>query len=298
MLIGLFLSLISSFLIAIYLWPKKKSKLSLHVFMVFLGLGYFLSSLLAFLILQFTGIINEQFFNPWNAVASLNGVIVMIAIVLFLIAIDNMGIAKASQFKSFQGSVGALLIMLVFAEWKTNNVYFLLIGILIMWLAALAFNARKNDGSKVETKWILISVASGLLFAVDALVKKIVLEQGLQWSQLVYVSFFTLLSSLIYAIYKEKNLKFFKKNFSKDALLVFAGGISCFVSTILGVISLNYLAGSIATTVRELSALWNVLFGIFLFKEISFKENKKRLILGFILVTISLIVLFLSKVVV
>lgn len=298
MTIGIILSLISSFLIAVYVYPKKFSKFPPHIFMFFMSVGYFVFATSIFLILQLSGVINENVLSPWLWLSALNGVNVVIASNLFITAIDKIGVAKASQFKSIQGPIGALLIMIIFSEWQNNNIYLLLAGILIMWFTALLFNVKNKDGTKVKLKWILVCLLSALIFSSNILIRKVVFEKGggLQFSQQLYVSIFVLLAAAIYALLKEKKFAFIKKTFTKDGLFAIAGGTFDFTSTILAIIALNYLPGSIATTLRELSVLWSVLFGIFVFKEISFKKHKVRLSIAFLFVVLSIFTLYLSRI--
>lgn len=57
-----------------------------------------------------------------------------------------------------------------------------------------------------------------------------------------------------------------------------------------------HLPASIAFTIVNMSGIWSVIIGVLIFKEIDFKKNFKRIMVGLILSVIAIFALLFGKI--
>lgn len=69
----------------------------------------------------------------------------------------------------------------------------------------------------------------------------------------------------MYIVFSKK----LKKRIYYDILSIYLNNFASFFSTL----AYKYIPGSIAFTIVQLNAVWTVLVGILIFKEIDFKKN-------------------------
>ena len=101
------------------------------------------------------------------------------------------------------------------------------------------------------------------------------------------------ISALVYLFIKEKNIKIIKYIKEKDNLLGIVGGVVYFFASFFSTLAYKYIPGSIAFTIVQLNAVWTVLVGILVFKEI--KKHWQRIIAGIILAIIGVIMLLIAQ---
>jgi len=101
--------------------------------------------------------------------------------------------------------------------------------------------------------------------------------------------------SYIYILLKDKNIKKLQDICLKNKILSILGGVLYYFATYFNTLSYKTLPASIAFTIINMSGLWTILIGILIFKEINFKKNYKRIMLGIILLVISIVALLFGK---
>ncbi len=65
-------------------------------------------------------------------------------------------------------------------------------------------------------------------------------------------------------------------------------------AAIFNVLAYIYLAGSIAFSIISLNSIWTILIGVFYFKEIDYKQNWLKILIGIILAALSIVCLVLA----
>ena len=97
MSLGIIISLICSAFFSLYIIPKKLSKAKPLNYMLFVGLGFTIASLISYII---NGVISGNFddlFHPAIIFPIINGINWLIGGVLFVTAIDRIGLSRSNQ---------------------------------------------------------------------------------------------------------------------------------------------------------------------------------------------------------
>ncbi len=98
MITGYICALISSLFFTAYVIPKKLSKQTPIKYSLFMGLGFFIVSIIMFIINKIT--VNnslENLANPILLLSALGGILWLIGSVFFLSAIDKIGLSRSNQ---------------------------------------------------------------------------------------------------------------------------------------------------------------------------------------------------------
>lgn len=293
---GYLFAIISSLFFTAYVVPKKVSKQTPIKYSLFMGLGFFVVSIVMYIINKMGGYHpQETLLNPILILSAFGGILWLIGSIFFLTAIDKVGLSRSNQWKNLQGPIGAVLILIFLSEFRQTKVIYIMLAIIFILISAMLFTIKNQNEKVVDKKGILYAILSALFFGINALIQKYVTNQGLVYAQQVYFSGFVLISAGIYLLGKEKNIEFLKNIKSKDNILGIVGGCIYFFASFFSTLAYQYIPGSIAFTIVQLNAVWTVLVGILVFREINFKENWKRIIAGIILAIIGVIMLLLAQ---
>jgi len=127
---------------------------------------------------------------------------------------------------------------------------------------------------------ILYALFAAACFGVTAFINKIVTNQGFIYSQLLYHSLSVVVSAaIIFIIQTRKPREIFCV--SRENLLPAMSGAMFLVGTILSMFSYTMIAGGVAWSITQLNAVWTILIGIIIFREVSFRKHRRRIITGF-----------------
>lgn len=292
MVISLIFALLSSFCFALYSVPQKLCKPNVYTFSYFIGLGYFVCSLIMYFIQVGLGN-TEPIFNLWLLVAGVAGSIWYFGQLTYMKAISNIGLSRASTWQKMQGPIASLSILFLFNEYNAENLVFIILSIVLMGVSALFFAVEdgKSDRKK-SVAGLLLALGSAFIFASNVVVRKYLTAEGLLYTQQVYSSFFIMLTAFICASIKEKNCRFAIKIDKSSSYGLLTGAIY-FVATFLMILAFDGLLGTVVSNLKQLSAIFTLIFGIFVFKEISFKQHYVRILLGFFCIILSIVCLCL-----
>jgi len=153
----------------------------------------------------------------------------------------------------------------------------------------------KNDPSgKISRKGIFYAILAAVLFGINAMLLKMGTNFGLVYSQQFVLSGTVCLWSMIYLPLKEKRFIHLKDFSVRDNLLGILGGILYCAALFFFVKSYQLLPGSVAFTIIQLNAVWTILAGIFLFHEIEFRKNWKRILAGLLCACLGVIMLLFA----
>ena len=287
---GYLFAILSSLFFTLYAIPKKIAKLKPRLYVLFMGLSCFIISVIFYLLFG----ADENLFNRWLIVSFIGGCIWFVASSLFFFLIDKIGVARSSEFKSLQGPIGSILILLRLSEFSSLNIYLLLLAIIFILLAALTLVINEEEKTKIKIKYIGLAILSALLYGFNGFVRKAVTLQGFIYTQQIFSSLGILAMAFFYILLKEKKINFIKNDGKKYLLASFSGLFYYFASYFM-LLSYKNIEGSIAFTIIQLNSIWTCIIGIFVFKEINYKKYYKRLLLGLLFAFIGLILLIVSR---
>ena len=293
---GYLFAMLSSLFFALYNVPKKWSKQKTTYYIMFMGISYFIVSLIVYIGNKILYPSTNETLIPNIALiyTALRGITWYIAMLLLLKSIDKIGFAKANQWKILQSPIGMFLILFFLQEFLVTKVVVVVLSTLLMTLSAFLITIDKGkvkDNFVKDKMGIIYAIVCAILLGLNAFVNKAVTNTGLVYAQPVYVSFFVMLSSIVYLLFKEKNIKVLSRFKEKDNYLALIGGVIYSAAAILSTLAYKYILGSIAFIIINLQSIWTLLIGIFIFKEINFKENWIRIILGIISAVIAIVLL-------
>lgn len=154
---------------------------------------------------------------------------------------------------------------------------------------------RKKEETILNKKGIIYAILSAIFFGINALIQKFVTNNGLIYAQQVYFSALVFISALVYIKFKDRSVAFMKNIKSKENILGIVGGIIYYFASFFSTLAYKYIPGSIAFTIVQLNAVWTVLVGILIFKEIDFKKNWLRIITGIVFAIIGVIMLLFAQ---
>ncbi len=296
MITGYICALISSLFFTAYVIPKKLSKQTPIKYSLFMGLGFFIVSIIMFIINKIT--VNnslENLANPILLLSALGGILWLIGSVFFLSAIDKIGLSRSNQWKNLQGPVGAILTLTFLSEFMQTKVVYIILAVIFILLSAMLFTIRKREEQILDKKGIIWAILSAIFFGINALIQKFATNNGLIYAQQVYFSASVFISALVYIWFKEKSIIFMKDIKSKQNILGIIGGITYYFASFFSTLAYKYIPGSIAFTIVQLNAVWTVLVGILMFKEIDFKKNWLRILTGMVFAIIGVIMLLFAQ---
>ena len=296
---GYIFAVISSVFSAIYVVPKKLSKQKPVTYAMIMGCGYLIAASIGYAALKSLNIIDEPLFFPRAYLACINGIVWAVASVAVLSSIDRIGLAKSNQWKSLQGPVGSLLMMVFLSEFLTANVVFLVLAIIVITLAAMMFSTREKSTGGLDKRGILYALIAAVFYGISALLSKMLTLDGLLFSQQIYQAMFIVIATAFYQLVRYRTLKPAVPGTSKmrrEIVLPLIGGVLFFGNGSFNVLAYRYLEGSIAFMMHQLNAIWLFLIGVLIFKEIDFKKHRTRLLTGLALSVAGMLLLVLAKV--
>jgi len=292
---------------------------------MWMGIAYFLGTLiLIFIIWGFGFEERENLLNPWHLLTVLRGFIWILGMAAYNIAIDKIGLTRFNQWKNIQGPVGSLLIFLVIADMSSPiKILFLFLGMTVMFCSALIFQIKTDaelgiktikDGlvvpegisaKKNKILGILFALFSGVCFGISALFNSIVSRPAFvgyrfTYAQLLYHSMSLIIFSVIvYMIIGNKQVTVkqrFKEIFAinKKTWLPFISGAMFLCATLLTIYSYRMIPNAVAWSITQLNVFWTIIIGIFIFKEVNYKQHWLRLTAGVLMSLGACVLLFFA----
>lgn len=248
-----------------YLVPFKKSRSqNLVLFQAIMALGILLSGLVVSLLFQFALTL-----NIWGL---LSGVLWAIPNALSLIAVANLGIARATPI------ISSLVILvsfswgaLVFGEMsKGLSLGFLAIGFIILGVVMVA-SSSKTENQNIK-RGLLTAMLSGLIWGSQFVPIKIgqVSPKDYFFSMTVGIFATAMVISFI------NRIKFQKRGISASLL----SGVIWAIGNLLAVFSIAAIGLAKGLPVTQLAVLVAVLWGLFYFKEVVNTRARVQVLIG------------------
>ena len=316
MVLGIVFAVLVSILFAVYAVPRKFSKQHVILYTMWMGIAYFVGTVILMAILWGLRVEEpEDLLNPWHLLTVLRGLIWLLGMAAYNLAIDKIGLTRFNQWKNVQGPVGSFLILFVLADVVGIKILWLVLGMMVMFASALMFQITTNtekenltESQKNAKEGITLALFSGICFGGTALLNSIVTRPGIvgdtfTYSQLFYHSASLVLFSVI--VYAGLGGKFngsstakqrFKNIFKVDKktwLPVMAGGMFL-LATLLTIHSYRLIPNPVAWSIMQLNVFWTVFIGLFIFKEIDYKQHWLRLSSGVFMAIVACVLLFFA----
>lgn len=294
-MIGIILALITAVFFALYIIPRKLSKLAPLQFNTLLALGFSIGSLLLYGVQTLFGN-NEGLFNKPLLLAGLAGVLWAVAIMSLVKAIDGIGLARSNQWKNLQGPVGVLLSLIVLKEAQSVNPWLAMLSGLIIFSAAVALNIQPAKRvPHVNLRGVLLALLAGVMFGTVSMISKYVTDNAGVYSQNVWLSLSILSTLLIYQIATTRKINYRVFKSKREVMLGLASGLLYVAASTFMFLSFQRIEASIAFTIIQMHFIGVVGLGIFVFKEIEVRNNEFRIALGLLLAAMGVIVLAFAR---
>jgi glucose uptake protein GlcU len=189
------------------------------------------------------------------------------------------------------------------------KVLYLLLGIAVMFISALMFQIKTDDEFEKNTKsGIALAIFSGICFGFTALLNSIVSTPAIvgdkfTFAQLLYHSVSLIVfSAIIYIIIPNKAYKSlaakqrFKNIFkvNRKSYLPFIAGAMFLIATLLTIYSYRMIPNAVAWSITQLNVFWTVFIGIFILKEVNFKQHSFRISAGVLMAIAACVLLFFA----
>lgn len=292
-MLGIIYALISSLFFSAYIIPRKLSKQSPLVFSLTMATAFALGSILIYFLLPMLHA-NEKLNSSlwWSAIA---GAVWAAAFVAFVTAVDYLGLAKSNQWKNLQGPIGVIVSLAVLKEANSANPFFTIFAALLVFASALFFTMPSEEQKQLELKkGITLALISALGFGSVAVIQKYVtMSVGIYIQQVVW-SVAIVISLALSVVYKGKTSSILTQSAADYKLSIFAG-LAYLGASFFQLLSYKYIEASIGFTLIQMNAVWTILIGIFVFKEINLKLYGKRVALGFICALGGILLLAFAK---
>lgn len=292
---GFIYAVITSLFFTAYVIPKKLSRQTPFRYSVFQGIGFFAASAAAFLISRISPSATDHINSPILLLSCLTGIIWYTGSVFLLTSIDKMGLSRSNQWKNLQGPFGALFNMLFLAEYLNTNVFFIILASALILVSAVFFNVKSSgEDLKANRSGIIFGLLAAVFFGFNSMLQKYVSSRGFMYSQLLCMSLFVMISAFVFSLFKEKNLKVVGTLFKKENLPGLSAGAIYFFASFFSTHAYRLIPGSVAFTIIQLNAVWTVLVGVLIFKEIDFRKNRLRIFAGIICAIAGVVVLLFA----
>ena len=291
---GVIFAIITSVFFALYIAPRKLSKLPAIQFNTLMAFGFTVGSSLLYFIQVILGN-NEGLFVKGILYALLAGLFWTIAIMSLVKSIDLIGLARSNQWKNLQGPIGVLLSLFFLGEAASVNPWLALTSGIAIFSAAAAFNIQNSkDVKSINRSGVMLALLAGLAFGIHSMVAKWLTDNVGVYNQLVYMSATILVLLLIVQIYQGELSKEMIK-IKREVVLGIGSGLLYVGASAFMLLSFQRLEASIAFTIIQLNFIGVVGLGIFVFKEIDVKGNEKRLLTGSLLALLGVVLLAYSR---
>lgn len=292
-MLGYIYAIISSIFFSFYIIPRKLSKLTPALFSFLMSFGFFLGTISVYFAFPSLHIGEKLSLTLlWSVLA---GVIWAISFVSFVKSIDFLGLARSNQWKNLQGPIGVLLALVVLGESSQANPFIAVIAAMFVFFSALAFTISNGRDKVIEEKTgVILALLSGVGFGTVAVIQKYVTSLAGVYTQQIVWSGTIFISLLLYLI-AQKNITNLKNHSARDVVLAFVGGLIYLGASYSQLFSYKYIAASIGFTVIQMNALWTILIGIFIFREIDLRIHYKRVVFGLLSALVGIALLAFAR---
>jgi drug/metabolite transporter (DMT)-like permease len=288
---GYILALITSLFFSIAIVPRKFSKAPATTYTLFAGFCFTLLSVISYMVM---GIRNGfgDLMNPIFLVSGLSGVVWSAGFVLFMKSIDAMGIARANQWKNFQGPMAAVIGLVFLGEHAQVGLIYVFGAVVAIFASAMLFTVNDEKVALPWKKGIGFALSAAVCFSlVPPLQRHVLTNGGGILEQQLYFGVFVFVTMAIFVLCIEQSLMVLKEIRNIDNIWGIIAGALLFIRTLLEQNTYARVPVSIAFTIIQFNAVWTALIGVMYFKEIDFKRHWVRICGGIGLAIVGVVAL-------
>ena len=170
-----------------------------------------------------------------------------------------------------------------------TRVEFVIAAVITIAISAYLFTIKKDEEKQIDKKSILLAITGACLFGINAMFQKLAVNKGLGiQTQQLYFSSFVFISAVVFILLKDHSLKELRRIKKKDNWLGILGGLLYFFASLTAITANHLIPASIAFTVIQFNAVWTILVGVLIFKEINWRRHWLRLLSGITLAIVSI----------
>jgi len=291
---GVVIAFSSSLFFALYVVPRKYSKISPIVFSFYVGFGFFLVSLISYGIQQVLGLnTSSTLIGLGIFQAILIGITWTTGLICLLSAIDHIGLASSNQWKNLQGPIGVLGSLFFLGEAARTNSFFALLSGVFIFIAAYLFTIPSLHKKAIDHIGVIYSLFAAICFGLTTVLNKFANDSiGIAMQQLIWSA--TIIVFLGIILGTKGGFKAFRAP-RRDILLGMVGGMLYWLSSFTMLASYQFIPVSVAFTIIQLNTLWVVAMGIGFFREINLSRYWRRILFGVLLSIAGVLLLALTK---
>lgn len=290
-MIGYLLAIITSICFSVYVIPKKLVKEKTTYYTMFLTFGFLITSSIMYLIFIVTGVCTEKLSLPIITILLTRGLLWFLSVYVYALAIDKIGVSRAMQYQSLKTPFGVFLTLVFLQEFLLTNFAVIIIATILTFVSAIILTIKKAPDKKIDKRGIVLAIFSAVLLATTNLLQKYVTNEGVVYSQHIFTAISSFFYATVYVVINEKSVKNALKISNRSKILAIVGGIIFYFASFFQALAYKRLPASVVTIIVQLSAIWSILIGILVFREIDFKKHWIRIIFGIALTIISILIL-------
>lgn len=290
-MIGYLLAIITSICFSVYVIPKKLVKEKTTYYTMFLTFGFLITSSIMYLIFIVTGVCTEKLSLPIITILLTRGLLWFLSVYVYALAIDKIGVSRAMQYQSLKTPFGVFLTLVFLQEFLLTNFAVIIIATILTFVSAIVLTIKKAPDKKIDKRGIVLAIFSAVLLATTNLLQKYVTNEGVVYSQHIFTALSSFFFATVYVVINEKSVKNALKISNRSKILAIVGGIIFYFASFFQALAYKRLPASVVTIIVQLSAIWSILIGILVFREIDFKKHWIRILFGMALTIISILIL-------
>jgi glucose uptake protein len=280
----------------LYMVPRKLARMSDLPFVLTMSVGVVLTTGLAGL-LSPAG--SPAVGSPARWLAFLCGPIWYLGVLFYAMSVTRMGLALSTPIKNTTAVLGALIGLLVFAEWRETQPVLTLAGSLLVVLCAVILaQTGENDcrRSCVTPAGVACALAAAVFFAAYTIPFKIAQQAGLDTLTLVaYMGLGTLAAAVVcFALFDRGWAKWRQQPLAHHTWAALAGLIWV-LAVICMAEAIKRIGLAITWPFTNLNTVVTVACGIIVFREISVRKFWKTILLGLMAGVAGVVLLGLAR---
>ncbi len=289
---GYFWAVLSSVFFSLYIVPRKLSKTHPVVFSFLMSFSFFLVSSVVYIVAGMYG--TAEKIHPILLLSPLAGIIWAFSFVYFIRSIDMLGLSRSNQWKNLQGPVGTLLSLVILKEYERVNPIYALLSAVCIYVSALYFINTSSTEKHITKQGVYLALISGVGFGMVAVIQKAVTSQsGVYLQQVIWSLSISL--SLLYYLRRQSLIQTVIPTDKIQLVYGLSAGVLYALASYSQLLSFSVLSASIAFTIIQINALWTILIGIFVFREIHMGKYRKNVIIGIVFTIMGIVLLSFAR---
>lgn len=274
-------ALLALFFFGLYMVPRKLARMSDLPFVLTMSVGVVLTNSVAWLLSQ-PAVSAVAGSACW--LAFLCGPIWYLGVLFYAMSVTRMGLALSTPIKNTTAVLGALIGLVVFAEWREAQPVLTVAGsLLVVLCAVLLAQTGENDcrRSCITPGGVACALAAATFFAAYTIPFKVAQQAGLDTVPLVaYMGLGTLAAAVVcFALFDRGWAKWCHEPLAHHGWAALAG-LTWVLAVICMAEAIKRIGLAITWPFTNLNTIVTVACGIIVFREISVRKFWKTILLG------------------